>query len=50
MAIEVLTQIIIAYEIGYIEKETFEEIEKRCTEISGMLSKLIAARPKPFSP
>ena len=47
---EVLTQIIIAYEIGYIEKETFEEIELRCTEISGMLSKLIAARSKPFSP
>ncbi len=41
---EVLTQAIIAYEIGYIQKEVFEEIEERCKEISGMLAKLIAAR------
>ncbi|MBI5875033.1 MAG: four helix bundle protein [Deltaproteobacteria bacterium] len=41
---EVLTQAIIAHEIGYLSKETFDEIEQRCMEISGMLSKLIQAR------
>jgi len=41
---EVLTQAIIAMEIGYIDEETFEEIEARCLEISRMLSKLISAR------
>jgi four helix bundle protein len=43
---EVLTQAIIAFEIGYIDKATFEEIERRCIEISKMLSKLIASRSK----
>jgi four helix bundle protein len=47
---EVLTQAIIAFEIGYIKKETFEEIEQRCKEISGMLFKLISARSKTFRP
>ena len=41
---EVLTQAIIAFEIGYIEKNIFEEIEQRCIEISSMLSRLISAR------
>jgi four helix bundle protein len=41
---EVLTQALIAFEIGYIEQTTFQEIERRCMEISGMLSRLIAAR------
>ncbi|MBE9546216.1 MAG: four helix bundle protein [Proteobacteria bacterium] len=41
---EVLTQAIIASEIGYIDKTTFEEIENRCVEISRMLSKLISVR------
>ena len=45
---EVLTQSIIAFEVGYIHKETFEAIEQRCTEISGMLSKLISVRSKSF--
>ena len=36
---EVLTQAIIAFEIGYINKITFKEIEKRCMEISNMLSR-----------
>ncbi len=45
---EVLTQAIIAYEIEYIQKEVFKEIEQRCTEISSMLSKLISARSKTF--
>ena len=47
---EVLTQTIIAFEIGYIDQATFEEIERRCTEISKMLSRLITARSKSFSP
>jgi four helix bundle protein len=45
---EVLTQAIIAYEIGYLTKEVFEEIERRCVEISSMLSKLILSRSKTF--
>ena len=51
---EVLTQATIAFEIGYIQKETFKfkEIEKGCIEISSMLSnsKLISARAKTFCP
>lgn len=46
---EVLTQAIIAIEIGHLKKETFEEIEKKCIEVSSMLSKLISARSKTFS-
>lgn len=49
-AAEVLTQAIIAFEIGYIKEEAFEEIKQRCTEISAMLSKLISARSKTFRP
>lgn len=41
---EVLTQAMIAYEIGYIGNTIFKEIEKKCTEISSMLSNLIKAR------
>ncbi len=41
---EVLTQATIAFEIGYIQQETFTGIEKQCVEISRMLSKLISAR------
>ncbi|MBW1973691.1 MAG: four helix bundle protein [Deltaproteobacteria bacterium] len=37
---EVLTQATIAFEIGYIDNGIFKEIEKRWTEISGMLSNL----------
>jgi len=47
---EVLTQATIAFEIGYIQKETFKEIEKGCIEISSILSELISARSKTFSP
>lgn len=43
---EVLTQALIALEIGYFDKDTFREIESRCTEISKMLAKLIIARSK----
>lgn len=47
---EVLTQCIIALEIGYLPKDTFSEIEKRCIELSSMLSRLISARSKTFRP
>ncbi len=47
---EVLTQAIIAFEIGYLNKDTFELLEQRCKEISGMLSNLIKARSKTFNP
>ena len=51
---EVLTQAIIALEIGYIDKEKFKHIEKECKAISGMLTRLIQARSKginwPLSP
>ena len=45
---EVLTQAIIAFEIGYIDEQTYKEIEKRCLEISSMLSRLISVRSKIF--
>ena len=43
---EVLTQAIIALEIGYIDKENFKYIEKECKAISGMLTRLIQVRMK----
>ena len=41
---EVLTQIIITKEIGYIENDSFGFIQTECKAISGMLSRLIEAR------
>ncbi len=41
---ELLTQIIIAHEIGYLSQEDSEQIESECRKISVMLSKLIKAR------
>ena len=41
---EVLTQAIIAKEIGYIDDVIYNRINEECTAISGMLSKLIQAR------
>jgi four helix bundle protein len=41
---ELLTQAIIAHEIGYREKQHFDYIEDECLAISGMLTKLILAR------
>jgi four helix bundle protein len=43
---EVLTQSMIAFEIGYIDNDTLSEIESRCVDIAKMLAKLIAARSK----
>jgi len=41
---EVLTQLIIAYEIGYIPRPEFEHLKSRCLSVSRMLAGLIAAR------
>jgi four helix bundle protein len=43
---EVLTQSIIALEIGYVNEKEFEHIEGECKAISGMLTRLISARSK----
>ena len=43
-AAELLTQMIISTEIGYVDRKLFADIEERCLEISRMLSKLISAR------
>jgi four helix bundle protein len=43
-AAELLTQLIIANEIGYLSCSAFAELESECLEISRMLSRLIAAR------
>jgi four helix bundle protein len=43
---EVLTQAIIAYEIGYMTKEHFDHIRNECQAISSMLARLIQARQK----
>ena len=42
---EDFTQAIISQEIGYITKEECGHIEEECKAISGMLTKLIKARP-----
>ena len=43
---ELLTQIIIAYEIGYLPRENFDHVKNECQTISRMLAKLIQARSK----
>lgn len=43
-AAEILTQLIIAAEIGYVGREDFIDLEQRCLEISRMLTRLIAVR------
>ncbi len=41
---EVITQAIIAFEIGYVAKEHFGKIESECKVISNMLTRLIQIR------
>jgi four helix bundle protein len=41
---ELRTQLEIAYEIGYIEKRVYSELENVCDEIGRMTGKLIKAR------
>ncbi len=43
-AAEVLTQTIIAQEVGYLTREQFYRITEECLGISAMLTKLISAR------
>ena len=43
---EVLTQAIIALEIGYWDEGIFAFVEKECKGLSGMLTRLIQARSK----
>ena len=45
-AAEVFTQVIIAYEIGYLKKEDFDYVRNECQAISKMLMGLIQARSK----
>lgn len=41
---EVLTQSLIAFEIGYRTEEDFRNIERECQRVSSMLTRLIQAR------
>jgi four helix bundle protein len=41
---EVLTQAIIAHEIGYLSEEDFYHIKQECRSLSGMLTRLIQSR------
>lgn len=41
---EMRTQIQIAYEIGYLAKDQYENIEHTCVELGKMIGKLIKAR------
>ena len=43
-AAELLTQVIVAHEIGYIDRDMATNLESRILEISRMLAKLIAVR------
>jgi len=43
---ELLTQIIIVYEIGYLKNQDFEHAKNECKAISRMLTRLIQARSK----
>ena len=41
---ELMTQLEIAQEIGYITKEILAEVEEECLGLSGMLQRLISSR------
>ncbi len=43
---ELLTQAIIAHEIGYLAPAQFDQIQEECQAISGMLTRLIRSREK----
>lgn len=47
---EVLTQLTIAQEIGYIDQSSFTMFEQRCQSVAKMLSRLIASRSNSLSP
>jgi len=43
-AAELLSQLIISHEIGFVEENEFEELENTCKKIGAMLNQLIKAR------
>ena len=43
---EVLTQAIIAHEIGYLADKDFQYVQRECRSLSGMLTRLIQSRSK----
>ena len=43
---ELLTQAIIANEIGYLRTQNFDHVKKECRAVSGMLTRLIQARSR----
>ncbi len=43
---ELMTHLIIAFEIGYVDKSTKEQLIDECDKISSMLTKLIFSRTK----
>ena len=43
-----MTQLIIAYEIGYIGKDIKNELINECDKISAMLTKLIKVRNQSY--
>ena len=45
-AARLITQIAIAYEIGYLTDHCFDQIREECQAISTMLSKLILVRAR----
>jgi|SRR5664280_2622367 four helix bundle protein len=45
---ELMTQLIIAYEIGYVDSENKNQLVDECDKISAMLSKLIHSRSEPI--
>jgi four helix bundle protein len=47
-AAELMTQLIIAYEIGYIGKDMKNELINECDKISAMLTKLIKVRNQSY--
>lgn len=44
---ELMTQLDIAHEIGYITQSVFADLREECLNLSGMLERLIHARSKP---
>ncbi len=45
---ELSTQLQIAYEIGYLEKKVYDDLENRFIELGKMLGALIKARSKSY--
>jgi four helix bundle protein len=41
---ELITQLVIAKEVGFIPEETFTPIENQCNKVGAMLTKLIQSR------